>query len=38
VQGGAVKLMTGWAMAEGVERDDRWTIDELDKQLRPLVG
>jgi NAD(P)-dependent dehydrogenase (short-subunit alcohol dehydrogenase family) len=38
VQGGAVKLMTGWTMAEGVERDDRWTIDQLDKQLRPLVG
>jgi NAD(P)-dependent dehydrogenase (short-subunit alcohol dehydrogenase family) len=37
VQGGAVKLMTGWAMAEGVERDDRWTIDALEEELRPLV-
>jgi NAD(P)-dependent dehydrogenase (short-subunit alcohol dehydrogenase family) len=37
VQGGAVKLMTGWTMAEGVERDDRWTIDTLEEQLRPLV-
>jgi NAD(P)-dependent dehydrogenase (short-subunit alcohol dehydrogenase family) len=38
VQGGTVKLMTGWTMGDGVERNDRWTLAELDKELRPLVG
>jgi NAD(P)-dependent dehydrogenase (short-subunit alcohol dehydrogenase family) len=37
-QGGTVKLMTGWTMAEGVERDDRWTVAELDRELRDLVS
>ncbi len=38
VQGGTVRLMTGWTMAEGVERNDRWTVAELDKELRALVS
>jgi NAD(P)-dependent dehydrogenase (short-subunit alcohol dehydrogenase family) len=38
VQGGTVKLMTGWTMADGVEREDRWTVAELDEQLRDLVS
>jgi len=38
VQGGSVNLMNGWTIAEGVDRDDRWTVDELDEKLRPLVG
>jgi NAD(P)-dependent dehydrogenase (short-subunit alcohol dehydrogenase family) len=38
VQGGTVKLMTGWTMGDGVERNGRWTLADLDKQLRPLVG
>jgi NAD(P)-dependent dehydrogenase (short-subunit alcohol dehydrogenase family) len=38
VQGGSVNLMTGWTIAEGVDRDDRWTVDELDEKLRPLVS
>jgi NAD(P)-dependent dehydrogenase (short-subunit alcohol dehydrogenase family) len=38
VQGGTVKLMTGWTMAEGVEREDRWTVADLDRELRELVG
>jgi NAD(P)-dependent dehydrogenase (short-subunit alcohol dehydrogenase family) len=38
VQGGTVKLMTGWTMAEGVERNDRWTVAELDRELRDLIS
>jgi NAD(P)-dependent dehydrogenase (short-subunit alcohol dehydrogenase family) len=38
VQGGTVKLMTGWTMAEGVEREDRWTVADLDRELRELVS
>jgi NAD(P)-dependent dehydrogenase (short-subunit alcohol dehydrogenase family) len=37
VQGGAVKVMTGWAMAQGVEQNRRWTVDELGKELSDLV-
>ena len=38
VQGGSVNLMSGWAIGEGVDRDDRWTVDELDDKLRPFVS
>jgi NAD(P)-dependent dehydrogenase (short-subunit alcohol dehydrogenase family) len=38
VQGGSVNLMNGWSIGEGVDRNDRWTVDELDDKLRPLVG
>jgi NAD(P)-dependent dehydrogenase (short-subunit alcohol dehydrogenase family) len=38
VQGGSVNLMNGWTIAEGVDRADRWTVDELGDKLRPLVG
>lgn len=37
VQGGAVTLMEGWKYGEGVEREGRWTTDELAQQLTPLV-
>jgi NAD(P)-dependent dehydrogenase (short-subunit alcohol dehydrogenase family) len=37
VQGGAVTLMTGWTMGDGVEQNDRWTVAELDEELRKLV-
>ena len=29
VQGGTVRVMEPWRMGERLERDDRWTIDEL---------
>jgi NAD(P)-dependent dehydrogenase (short-subunit alcohol dehydrogenase family) len=38
VQGGSVNLMSGWTIGEGVDRDDRWTVDELEEKLRPFVG
>ena len=36
-QGGTVKLMTGWTMAEGVEKGDRWTVGELEVELTKLL-
>ena len=37
-QGGKVQRMHNWAMGEAVERDERWTIAELDAALKNLVG
>ena len=37
VQGGVVRFVEPWRMGEGVERDGRWTIDELAKELGPLA-
>ena len=38
VQGGTVKLMTGWTMGDGVERDERWNVTDLSKALSDLVS
>jgi NAD(P)-dependent dehydrogenase (short-subunit alcohol dehydrogenase family) len=38
VQGGEVRLMTPWAMGEGVEGSRRWTVAALDDELGKLVG
>jgi NAD(P)-dependent dehydrogenase (short-subunit alcohol dehydrogenase family) len=37
VQGGLVKLFRSWDLADGVERDTRWTVSELAEAMRPLV-
>ena len=37
VQGGAVKLMSSWAMGEGIEKDDRWTVAELESEMARLL-
>ncbi len=36
VQGGAVKVMQPWRIGDGVERDDRWTVEELAAALAPF--
>jgi NAD(P)-dependent dehydrogenase (short-subunit alcohol dehydrogenase family) len=33
VQGGTIKLFKSWEMGEGVERDGRWTVEELAEVL-----
>jgi NAD(P)-dependent dehydrogenase (short-subunit alcohol dehydrogenase family) len=38
VQGGSVKIMQGWSMGEGVEKDDRWTVAELQSELKDLLS
>jgi NAD(P)-dependent dehydrogenase (short-subunit alcohol dehydrogenase family) len=37
VQGGTVRVMEPWRMGERIERDERWTIDELAKELPALL-
>jgi len=37
VQGGAVKLFTGWTVVSSVERDDRWTVAELEEAIPKLL-
>lgn len=37
VQGGVVKRVESWAMAETVERDAKWTVSELAEALAPLA-
>jgi NAD(P)-dependent dehydrogenase (short-subunit alcohol dehydrogenase family) len=36
VQGGSVRRFRSWEMAEGVEREDRWTVAELTAALAKL--
>ncbi len=38
VQGGTVRVMEPWRMGERLERDDRWTIDALGKELPTVLG
>jgi NAD(P)-dependent dehydrogenase (short-subunit alcohol dehydrogenase family) len=37
VQGGVVKRVQSWTMAETVERTERWTVDELGEALSSLA-
>jgi len=38
VQGGTVRVMEPWRMGTRLERDDRWTIAELEKELPSILG
>lgn len=38
VQGGVVKRVESWAMAESVEQSERWTVDGLADALGSLAG
>ena len=37
VQGGNVTMIESWARGQGVDRDAKWTVDELAEALAPLV-
>ena len=37
VQGGVVKRVESWAMAQTFERPGRWTVEELVEELAPLA-
>jgi NAD(P)-dependent dehydrogenase (short-subunit alcohol dehydrogenase family) len=37
VQGGAVRLFEPWGVGDGVEREGRWTVDELAEVLAPMA-
>jgi NAD(P)-dependent dehydrogenase (short-subunit alcohol dehydrogenase family) len=38
VQGGKVQNMTPWTMADVIEKDDRWTVAELENEIKKLLG
>jgi NAD(P)-dependent dehydrogenase (short-subunit alcohol dehydrogenase family) len=38
VQGGVVKRVASWAMAESIEQSERWTVDGLADALAPFSG
>jgi NAD(P)-dependent dehydrogenase (short-subunit alcohol dehydrogenase family) len=37
IQGGAVKLVQPWSFGDGIERDGRWTVDDLRAGLAPFA-
>jgi len=37
VQGGSVKIFQGWTMTKGIEKNDRWSVDELESAMKELV-
>ena len=37
IQGGAVKVVHPWSFGDGIERDGRWTVDELRTALAPFA-
>ena len=38
VQGGSIKLFQNWTMTEGIEKNDRWSVGELEAEMKALVG
>lgn len=38
VGGGTVQLVSGWRVESAIEKDQRWTLDELDDRWRELFG
>jgi NAD(P)-dependent dehydrogenase (short-subunit alcohol dehydrogenase family) len=38
VQGGKVQNMTPWQMADVIDKDDRWTVAELENEIKKLLG
>jgi len=36
IQGGSVKQMVPWHMGDGIEKDDRWTVAELEAEMKRL--
>ncbi len=38
VQGGRVQLFQGWTRTDAVEKNDRWTVAELQSEMKRLLG
>jgi NAD(P)-dependent dehydrogenase (short-subunit alcohol dehydrogenase family) len=38
VQGGTVRTFQNWTMTDSIERNDRWTVAELETEMRRLGG
>ncbi len=37
VQGGTIRLLEGWHFGEGIERDQRWSVDDLAREFPTLA-
>jgi NAD(P)-dependent dehydrogenase (short-subunit alcohol dehydrogenase family) len=38
IQGGEIRIVAPWSLAEGIEKQGRWTIEELAERLPGLAG
>jgi hypothetical protein len=38
VQGGEIRLFKPWTMTDTIEKDDRWTVAELQTEMQRLDG
>jgi NAD(P)-dependent dehydrogenase (short-subunit alcohol dehydrogenase family) len=38
VQGGKVQLFQPWTLTEAIDKDDRWTVAELEEQMKGIVN
>ena len=38
IQGGQVRLFQPWTMTSTIEKQGRWTVDELDREMKKLEG
>ncbi len=38
VQGGRVALFQGWTMTDSIDKDDRWTVAELETEMKRFAG
>ena len=38
VQGGKVQNFQPWTLADAIEKDDRWTVAELENEVKRLIG
>jgi len=37
-QGGSVRLFQPWTMTESIERNERWTVADLDTEMKKILG
>jgi len=38
VQGGKVQLFQPWTLTESIDKDGRWTVAELESEMKRLIG
>ncbi len=38
VQGGSIKAFQGWTMTDGIDKNDRWTVAELESEMKKLIN
>ena len=38
VQGGKVQLFQPWTLTEMIDKNDRWTVSELQSEMKQLLG